>query len=128
MVMSKMPRSAGLGICGLAVVVWFLGGSSQARDAPAKLPKGVAEKVDFVLKYVDEHKTAPKGHVGGRTFENRERRLPARNARGKLIAYREWDIHPRTRGRDRGSERLVTGSDGSAYYTPDHYRTFKKIR
>ena len=27
-----------------------------------------------------------------------------------------------------GPERLVTGSDGSAYYTDDHYKTFKKIR
>ena len=26
------------------------------------------------------------------------------------------------------AERLVTGSDGSAHYTDDHYSTFKKIR
>ncbi|MGH9514842.1 MAG: ribonuclease domain-containing protein [Terriglobales bacterium] len=31
-------------------------------------------------------------------------------------------------GAGRGSERLVTGSDGSAYYTGDHYQTFQKVR
>jgi guanyl-specific ribonuclease Sa len=28
---------------------------------------------------------------------------------------------------DRGAERLVTGSDGSAWFTADHYRTFLLI-
>jgi ribonuclease T1 len=61
---------------------------------------------------------APPGHVGGRTFENRERRLP----RGH---YREYDVSPRVRGRDRGPERIVIEQrTGKAYYTGDHYRTF----
>jgi guanyl-specific ribonuclease Sa len=60
----------------------------------------------------------PAGYVGGRTFENRERRLPP----GR---YREYDLHPRGAGRDRGPERLVVERDtGRAYLTRDHYRTF----
>jgi ribonuclease T1 len=31
-------------------------------------------------------------------------------------------------GTNRGAERLVTGSDGSAYYTSDHYQTFRRIQ
>lgn len=63
----------------------------------------------------------PTGYVGGRRFENRERRLPP----GR---YREYDVNPRVRGRDRGPERLVIeGRTGRAYYTPDHYRTFIPI-
>ena len=59
-----------------------------------------------------------EGHVGGRAFHNRERRLPA----GR---YREYDVHPRVPGQDRGPERLVIEqSTGRAYYTRDHYRTF----
>ena len=98
------------------------------RDDLPRLPEGVPAKVARVLKYIDDHKKAPDGYVGGRTFENRERRLPKRDARDKLITYREWDVNPKVRGKDRGPERLVTGSDGSAYYTADHYKHFKKIR
>jgi ribonuclease T1 len=100
----------------------------KERRTPDKLPEGVPEKVLKVLKYVDEHDKAPQGYLGGRTFQNRERRLPARDKQGKPIRYREWDVNPKVRGKNRGPERLVTGSDGSAYYTPDHYRTFIKIR
>jgi ribonuclease T1 len=58
------------------------------------------------------------GYVGGRAFHNRERRLPA----GR---YREYDLHPRIPGQDRGPERLVIErTTGRAYYTGDHYRTF----
>ena len=48
--------------------------------------------------------------------------------RARHIKYREWDTHPLRHGVNRGAERLITGSDGSAYFTEDHYRTFKKIR
>ena len=60
----------------------------------------------------------PPGHVGGRTFHNRERRLP----RG---TYREYDVNPTRRGQPRDAERIVIEQrSGKAYYTGDHYRTF----
>ncbi|QKI10342.1 hypothetical protein FOC60_02200 [Rothia dentocariosa] len=34
---------------------------------------------------------------------------------------------PRIRGR-RDTERLVIGSNGDIYYTPDHYRTFVLLK
>jgi guanyl-specific ribonuclease Sa len=98
------------------------------RRSPTKLPDGVPEKVAEVLKYIDEHGRAPRGYVGGRTFANREKRLPRAGRSGDPIRYREWDVNPKIRGRNRGPQRLVTGSDGSAYYTADHYRTFIRIR
>lgn len=59
----------------------------------------------------------------GSTFANREGRLP-RKPRGY---YTEWVV--RTRGlREVGPQRLVTGKDGEAYYTPDHYETFIRVR
>ena len=33
----------------------------------------------------------------------------------------------KNKGRSRGPERLITGSNGTAYYTNNHYRTFTKI-
>ncbi len=42
------------------------------------------------------------------------------------ITYQEYDVHPYT-GADRGPERVVEGSDGSRYYTKDHYKSFKRI-
>ncbi|MBL8036248.1 MAG: hypothetical protein JSS38_04325 [Nitrospira sp.] len=58
------------------------------------------------------------GYVGGRDFQNRERRLPP----GR---YREYDVNPKIRGRGRDAERIVIERrTGKAYYTGDHYRTF----
>lgn len=58
------------------------------------------------------------GYVGGKVFQNRERRLP----RGH---YREYDVNRKVPGRSRDAERLVIEQDtGKAYYTDDHYRTF----
>ena len=54
--------------------------------------------------------------------------MPKTDANGKPITYREWDVNPSQPGVNRGAERLVTGSDGSAWYTSDHYQTFTRIR
>lgn len=58
----------------------------------------------------------------GRTFQNREKRLPLRE-RGY---YREYTV--KTPGaRDRGARRIVAGRGGELYYTEDHYRSFRRI-
>ena len=79
----------------------------------------VPDKARDVLAEIERrHGEAPPGYVGGRAFQNRERRLP----RG---SYREYDVNPKVRGRDRGPERIVIErGTGKAYYTPDHYETF----
>jgi len=80
------------------------------------------------LAYVRQHGYAPPGVVGGRIFGNYEGELPRYDARRRRIEYREWDVHPKAEGRNRGAERLVTGSDGRAWYTADHYRTFIEVK
>jgi dienelactone hydrolase len=103
--------------------------SPKAKAPPAKAaPKGIPDKVMKVLDYVDKHGEPMDGYEGGRTFGNFERRLPQTDDKGRRIKYREWDVNPLRPGVNRGAERLVTGSDGSAHYTDDHYSTFKKIR
>jgi dienelactone hydrolase len=96
--------------------------------APKAAPKGIPDKVMKVLEYVDKHGEAMDGYEGGRTFGNFERRLPQTDDKGRRIRYREWDVNPLRPGVNRGAERLVTGSDGSAHYTSDHYASFKKVR
>ncbi len=89
---------------------------------------GVPEQARKVLAHVRAQGEAPAGTEGGRRFGNYERRLPERDAQGRSIRYQEWDLWPRVRGRNRGPERLVTGSDGRAWYTGDHYRSFTEVR
>ncbi len=37
-------------------------------------------------------------------------------------------MNPKKNGQGRDAERIVTGNDGSAWYTLDHYDTFVRIR
>lgn len=105
--------------------------AAKKAEPPAKVaavPKGIPEKALKVLEHVDKNGEAMAGYEGGRTFGNFEKQLPQNDAQGRRLKYREWDVNPLRPGVNRGAERLVTGSDGSAYYTDDHYDTFKKIR
>jgi guanyl-specific ribonuclease Sa len=100
---------------------------TQPRSRPT-----VPRKVLQVLDYVLEHNQAPEGYEGGREFRNLgtggDQSLPNFDNKANTIRYREWDVNPHVAGKNRGAERLVTGSDGRAYYTADHYRTFLRIR
>ena len=84
----------------------------------------VPEKAFRVLKYVRENGEAISGYVGGRRFGNFEGLLPKKDASGKRIEYQEWDVNPKIQGKNRGAERLITGSNGKEYYTSDHYGSF----
>ena len=75
------------------------------------------------LAYIRANNIAPPNYVGGRIFQNREKRLP-KLEKGK---YKEWDVHPKQKNKNRGAERLVT-SPSKAYYTEDHYDTFTQIK
>lgn len=103
----------------------------RKSDPPPASENGnasIPQKARDVLKYIKANNEAMDGYVGGREFKNRERQLPERDAQGKPIDYQEWDVNPKVDGRDRGAERIVTGSDGRSWYTNDHYRTFTEIK
>jgi ribonuclease T1 len=90
--------------------------SGTDDHAPAITPP---QKARDLLTLLQERGGTPlPGYIGGRDFQNRERRLP----RGR---YREYDVNPKIRGRTRDAERIVIEQrTGKAYYTGDHYRTF----
>ena len=101
---------------------------SAPRQPAEKALGEFPEKVMRVLAHVDNKGEAMPNYEGGRNFLNVERNLPKLDQNGKRVKYREWDVNPLMRGVNRGAERLVTGSDGKAYYTSDHYKTFRRIR
>ena len=88
----------------------------------------IPPKVYVVLKYILAHHHAMDGYVGGRVFSNREKIVPQFDAKGNPITYQEWDVNPKIEGQNRGTERILTGSDGRNWYTDDHYKTFKEIK
>ena len=68
------------------------------------------------------------GTKAGKIYENDNGFLPSADASGNPITYREFDVHnfdPLVGSRD--AYRFVIGSDGSIYYTNDHYLTFFRI-
>lgn len=67
------------------------------------------------------------GTQGGRRFGNYEGELPAVGDDGNPASYQEWDVNPKKPGRSRDAERIVTGADGSAWYTADHYESFTRM-
>ncbi|MGW5525033.1 ribonuclease domain-containing protein [Gordonia sp. NPDC003950] len=130
------------GSSGSSVASSSVAGSSVARSSVAssgpserstsRQTAAVPARVTRTLALIDagewpEAADAP-GTQGGITFRNSEGRLPARDSAGKRITYREWDVNPKEPGRSRDAERIVTGSDGSAWYTANHYRSFVLIR
>jgi guanyl-specific ribonuclease Sa len=59
---------------------------------------------------------------------NRKKDLPTHTSDGTPITYRAHDVNDKIQGYTRDAERFVTGSDGSTYYTNDHYYTFTKLK
>lgn len=59
----------------------------------------------------------------GSVFENREHRLPKKSA-----GYYHEYVLPTPGDDGPGAQRIVIGSNGEVYYTPDHYRTFRRVR
>ncbi len=124
----------------LLAVAWFVWHRQQqtqqivqtptpTQTSPG-IPQAGAQAPEYVLEtlqFIRRNGQAPDGYVGGREFQNKEKHLPAKGADNKKIRYSEWDVHPKVKGQNRGPERLVTGSDHSAYYSKDHYKTFLKI-
>lgn len=59
----------------------------------------------------------------GTIFQNREGRLPRKSS----DYYKEY-VHPTPGQRSPGPQRVIVGSEGDIWYTPDHYKTFVQIR
>lgn len=104
---------------------------AAAAMGVAAIPLNKLKKLKKLFKWVKKNggKRIPGTKKGGVNFKNREGNLPKTDADGKPITYKEYDINPAPKaGQNRGAERMVVGSDGKAYYTDDHYKTFKEFK
>lgn len=111
------------------------GGATPApadQAAPLSKVAGVPDRAYATLVEIDAGRWPDSadspGTKGGDTWQNRDGSLARKDAAGKAITYQEWDVNPKQRGQTRDAERIITGSDGSAYYTGDHYKTFTRMR
>ena len=83
----------------------------------------VPQKAYDILEQIEsKNGTPPKGYKGGKIFKNDDGKLP------EGIIYREYDVNAHVQGRNRGTERIIIGNDGSAWYTKDHYGSFVRIK
>ena len=117
------------GACGGGTAAWARDTESRnaiASVTPAELPIEARQ----TLRLIRAGGPFPFPHNDGSVFGNFEKRLPAK-ARGY---YREYTVP--TPGRtDRGAGRIIAGqgkdgdvaTSGEYYYTPDHYRSFRRI-
>lgn len=70
-------------------------------------------------KLIGSNGPFPYPRNDGTEFQNREKRLPARDSG----YYREYTVKTPGSG-DRGARRLITGAAHELYYTGDHYASF----
>ncbi len=84
--------------------------------------KGDVDLTDS-LRRIDAGDQIERFRNDGVVFQNREGRLPKRPGG----YYHEW-VHPTPKLNGPGPQRIVTGEGGEAWYTADHYKSFKKIR
>ncbi len=124
------------GSVGPAAASTRVSASSSAIEGDGAVRPGsgatVRAKALYVLSVVDSTGSAPAGYVGGRQFMNDTRggttTLPRQDTSGRVITYHEYDVNPHVSGVNRGPQRLVIGSDGSAWTTADHYVTWDRLR
>lgn len=101
-------------IPGASAPAWV---GSMATVEESRLPAEARQ----TLALIDKGGPFPYAQDGV-VFENFEGRLPE-HQRGY---YHEYTV--RTPGsRDRGARRIVTGRGGEAYYTDDHYDSFRAV-
>jgi len=83
------------------------------------LPKEAAQTVTLI----DEGGPFPYPDHDGGTFSNYEGVLPQESSG----YYREYTV-PTPGSPDRGTRRIISGADGTLYWTGDHYEHFAVIK
>ncbi|GAA1096430.1 ribonuclease domain-containing protein [Tsukamurella spumae] len=119
----------GLVACGKSAAQPSATAAPAASSSPSN--SAVPQRVLATLARIDAGTWPPNdgsGTQGGRNFGNFENRLPKTDSKGRAAKYTEWDVNIKRSGRGRDAERIITGADGGAWYTLDHYKTFTRIR
>ena len=102
------------------------GEDGDGDDEGENPPDDVEQAIDEIRSGEDRPNVRnPKG------FDNDGRggsaKLPETDANGNPIHYTEHTVNPRPPNDKLDGKRVVTGSDGSVYYTTDHFATVVKV-
>lgn len=107
--------------------------SPAARSTQSRATINMAQTPAQVKNTIQQIKSTkfmspPQNFKGGAHYKNApppgHMKLPSQTPTGQNIVYKEWDVTQKIRGVNRSAERLVTGNDGSIWYTSNHYETF----
>ena len=133
--MGRVILAAGLAILAMVVIACTSSGSPPAPTRPASPAAELGAPAGMPIVTLDALPTEAAATIAaiqadgpyayrqdGATFENREGHLPA----APKGFYREYTV-PTPGEDDRGARRIVTGADGSMYWTADHYDSFAWI-
>ncbi|XVV05423.1 ribonuclease domain-containing protein [Actinosynnema sp. CA-248983] len=90
-----------------------------ASGLPVKALTSLPGEARSTWELIERGGPFPYPRNDGVTFQNREKRLPAKSG----DYYREYTV-PTPGSDDRGARRLVTGREREVYYTGDHYESF----
>ncbi|MFJ5967630.1 DUF6531 domain-containing protein, partial [Streptomyces sp. NPDC093060] len=109
-----------------------LGDTSKVKGwIPTQVPPESQAVLQDIREFGVEAQGAGPQHMGPsvpKPFENSGKnggyKLPEFDSEGNSIHYTEWGTVQSPLNPNPGGERIVTGSDGSAYYTPTHYQTY----
>lgn len=134
MVIASGVVTVAVGLLGSAVWVRLVARFPARTVAPVAsvVESGIPEESAAVIESIQNSGVIVQSGLRGpsvpRSFANDGRGggqiLPGLDRNGQAINYREWGTVPRAGNPKPGGERVVTGSDGSVYYSPDHYQTF----
>ncbi len=113
---AESPRSAEAPATASRIIA-----GQSIRDQNGRLVFRGDIDVGPTLERIDRNERLEFSH-DGIVFQNRERRLPRKPAN----YYREY-VHPTPELGGPGPQRIVTGREGETYYTPDHYRSFRRL-
>jgi len=127
--------AAGLGYLVTTVAKLFLGSHDSKTEKEKKNPSEgkspnkdpIPKKAYDILERIKKNGGRPPGgHIKPSLFKNiprepGETEIPNPD---KEVEYIRYDVDPNYEDSKRGRERIVIGSDGSAWYTPDHYRNW----
>lgn len=94
-----------------------------------RLPQAVRDSANETLASINKgvvRSGVPEGRWGHR-YNNVDGSLPLREANGNPITYSSYDV-PVSGQVGHGANRIITGTDGSRYYTGTHYRGFGRIK
>ena len=137
---TQLVGLSGGAVPGSSPAIIGLNGATSGAGAAHPIRVGIMEAKDLPIpaqqvlqKYIAN---GWKGNVSGQPsgtkaagiYKDTDGDLPKFDSSGNKITYREFDVNNKIPGVKRDAERFLYGSDGTIYYTNEHYDSFYIIK